>query len=69
MMTPCLAGVKDSVTMPILTVWVPYFELISGCSGKTADRILEDKVEIAYMYLVGKFVERKDLSMALAYFF
>lgn len=44
-----LAGIKDSVMMPILTVWVPYFELISGFSDKTLDRILEDKVEIAYV--------------------
>ena len=49
MTPPSLAGVKDSVMMPILAVWVPYFELISGCSDKTVDRILEDKVEILYV--------------------
>lgn len=46
MMTSSLADTKDSVTMPILTVQVPYFEIISGFSDETVDRILEDKVEI-----------------------
>lgn len=44
--TSSLADTKDSVTMPILTVQVPYFEVISGFSDETVDRILEDKVEI-----------------------
>lgn len=49
MITSSLADIKDSVTMPILTVQVPYFKVISGFWDERVDRILEDKVEIVYV--------------------